>query len=116
DAPPPTTGAKVTLIMQTAPAAKELPQLFVSPKSALAETPDMLSGPLPVFWSATSCAGLVVPTNWASKVSLDGARLTTGPGGVPVPESGTLCGLPEALSVMVSVPVRDPMAEGANVT
>src|SRR5439155_5880093 len=54
----------------------------------------------------------VVPTNCAPKPQPDGERLTT----VPVPESDTLCGLPEALSVMVSVPVRDPMAEGINVT
>jgi hypothetical protein len=34
----------------------------------------------------------------------------------PVPVSGTVCGLPPALSVIVSVPVRAPSAVGANVT
>src|SRR6267378_6356778 len=34
----------------------------------------------------------------------------------PVPVNGTVCGLPPALSVIVSVPVRAPTAVGANVT
>src|SRR6267143_1582181 len=34
----------------------------------------------------------------------------------PVPVNGTVCGLPPALSVIVSVPVRAPNAVGANVT
>ena len=35
---------------------------------------------------------------------------------IPVPESFTDCGLPLALSVMESVPVRVPVAVGVNVT
>src|SRR5205823_1091657 len=35
---------------------------------------------------------------------------------VPVPESATVCGLPGALSVIVSVPMREPSAVGVNVT
>ncbi len=34
----------------------------------------------------------------------------------PVPESGTLCGLPGDVSVMTSVPMRVPPAVGVNVT
>src|SRR5260370_644646 len=37
-------------------------------------------------------------------------------GFVPVPVSGTVCGLPVALSVMVNVPARAPVAVGVNVT
>jgi hypothetical protein len=37
-------------------------------------------------------------------------------GGTPLPVSVTVCGLPEALSVSVSVPVRAPLAVGVNVT
>src|SRR5258708_677616 len=37
-------------------------------------------------------------------------------GGVVVPVSDTLCGLPVALSVMVKVPMRVPAAVGVNVT
>src|SRR5437016_3476869 len=46
-------GVKVTLIVQDAPAATELPQLFVSAKSALLAPvmamPDIASGAFPVF-------------------------------------------------------------------
>ena len=34
----------------------------------------------------------------------------------PLPVNGTVCGLPPALSVIVSVPARAPSAVGANVT
>ena len=34
----------------------------------------------------------------------------------PVPLSGTVCGLPAALSVRVRVPVRTPAADGVKVT
>jgi hypothetical protein len=37
-------------------------------------------------------------------------------GGVVVPVSGTVCGLPAALSMMVKVPMRVPAAVGVNVT
>ena len=42
----------------------------------------------------------------------DGASVTV----EPVPVSDTVCGDPLALSVMVSVPVRDPPAVGVKVT
>src|SRR5436309_543626 len=43
-------------------------------------------------------------------------RLAAGVGAaVPAPESVTLCGLPAALSVMVTAPVRGPVAVGVNV-
>jgi hypothetical protein len=35
---------------------------------------------------------------------------------LPVPERPTVCGLPLALSVMLSAAVRAPLAEGVNVT
>ena len=34
----------------------------------------------------------------------------------PVPERETLCGLPVALSLMLSVPLRTPLAVGAKIT
>jgi hypothetical protein len=35
---------------------------------------------------------------------------------VPVPVSGTVCGLPAALSLMLSEPVRVPVAVGVKLT
>jgi len=63
--------------------------------------------------SATLCllarvntfARLVVPTFVAGNVLLPGVNVACA---IPVPVSDTVCGLPEALSVMVKVPVRTP--------
>src|SRR5260370_741630 len=59
---PEAVGVKVTLMLQLAPAATELPQVLVSAKSPLAEMLVRLSEALPVFESVTDCAALVVPT------------------------------------------------------
>src|SRR5712691_12342229 len=53
-------------------------------------------------------------TDWpALTVAVEGAVTVKSQ---PVPVNGTVCGLPAALSVIVSVPVRAPTAVGANVT
>ena len=52
-------------------------------------------------------------TCWLPKLRLAGERLITGV--VPVPVNDTNCGLPVALSVMVSVAERLPVADGVNV-
>ena len=70
----------------------------------------------PVLVSVTVCAALVVPTVWLVKVSDVTERLAVVVGAVPVPVRLTVCGLPEALSVMLKVPVRVPDAVGVNVT
>ncbi len=70
----------------------------------------------PVLVSVTVCAALVVPTVWLAKVSEVTERLAVVVGAVPVPVRLTVCGLPEALSVMLKVPVRVPDAVGVNVT
>jgi hypothetical protein len=57
-------------------------------------------------------AALVAFTNWLPKASDDGDRPT---GVTPVPLSCALCGLFEALSLTVSVPVRTPSAVGVKV-
>src|SRR6185369_13215171 len=49
-----------------------------------------------------------------AKVSDDGLVLRTGPGATPVPDSGTLLAIPDA--VMARFPVRVPVAVGAKVT
>ncbi len=74
----------------------------------------MLRATLPVFVSVTFCAALVVPTSWLAKVRLAADRLTTG--AVPVPVRLMVCGLPAALSVMLTEAVRVPVAVGVKVT
>ncbi len=77
----------------------------------------MVSVAVPLLVSVTVCAALVVPTCWLLKVRLVLERVTAGAvGATPVPVRLTLCGLPAALSVIDSVPVRVPVAVGVKVT
>ena len=74
----------------------------------------MLKLALPVLLRVTLCAALVVPTDRLLKVRLVGERLTTEV--VPVPVRFTVCGLPVALSVILTEAVRLPAAVGVNLT
>ena len=58
-------------------------------------------------------AALLAFTNWLPKARDDGDRPT---GVTPVPLSCAVCGVFEALSPTVSVPVRTPSAVGVKVT
>ena len=64
--------------------------------------------------SVTVCAALVAFRAVLEKVKLAGASATVAL--KPVPESATVCGLPAALSLIVSAPVRFPEAVGVKVT
>ena len=74
----------------------------------------MLKAAWPVLLRVTVCAVLVTSTAWLPKARLVGERLATA--AVPVPERLTICGLPLALSVMLTEAVRLPLAAGLNVT
>jgi hypothetical protein len=74
---------------------------------------EMVSGVLPRFVSVTVFRELL-PTSCAPKLSDVGERLTAVP--VPVPVRLTVCGLLAALSLIESVAVRLPVAEGVKVT
>ena len=76
---------------------------------------------LPELLRVTVCGVLVVPRDWLPKARLVGERPSTGAVGVaavsaPFPERLTVCGLPRALSVMLTEAVRLPLAEGVKVT
>src|SRR5947199_319858 len=78
--------------------------------------PLIASGALPVLERVTERAALVVLICWFPKARLVVERPAIGAGGaVPVPERLTPCGLPAALSVIVTVPGRAPVAVGVNV-
>ena len=77
----------------------------------------MPSAALPVLVSVTDCDPLVVFNVWLANVRLEPDRLTVGAATVvPVPLSVKECGLPAALSVMVTAADRAPVAVGLNVT
>ena len=113
---PVAVGLKVTLIVQLAPAARPVPQLFVWAKSPLfvpvIEIEFTGSDTAPQFVRVTTVAGLVVPTVRALK-AIDVLESDTA---VPVPVNVTTWGLPGSESVMISVPARANAAFGAKVT
>src|SRR5579863_4918975 len=119
---PVAVGLNVTLIEQVPLfAATELPQVFVCAKSPLfAPVTAMLvipSAALPVLVSVTDSDPLVEFNVWLPNVRLEPDRLTVGAATVvPVPLSVKVCGLPAALSVMVTAADRAPVAVGLNVT
>jgi hypothetical protein len=64
----------------------------------------MVRAALPLLVSVTVRAALVVLTCWFPKLKLVGLRLTTGADAVvPEPLNATDCGLPDALSVIVTL-------------
>jgi hypothetical protein len=69
-----------------------------------------------VFFTVTTLAALVVPIISAVNVSLVGVAVTTTVGALPVPVRFSVCGEFDAVSVIVSVPVRVPTLVGVNVT
>jgi hypothetical protein len=111
---PLTVGEKTTLTVQLAFTARLVPQLFVCEKSPVVLMLLMERAAVPVLLRVTLWAGLLVPTVLDPNVRLEVERVATGAN--PVPDRLALCGLPAALSVTVMVPVRVPVAAGANVT
>ena len=70
---------------------------------------------VPLF-TFTACGVLLLPTFCELNVKLVGVTVNCGELEAPVPVSDTFCGLLEAESVSVSVPVRVPPAVGVKVT
>ena len=115
---PTAEGVKVTRIVQLAPAAIELPQLFVCAK-LLAFAPEsvrlvMPNAALPGLFKTIICAGLAIPTGRLPNPRLVAERLADT--ATPVPETLTVCGLPLALSATLRVALLAPLAEGAKLT
>ena len=71
------------------------------------------SGAAPEFVNVMFWPVPVVPTSWLPNVRLPGLRVT--PGTVPVPLNATVCGAPGALSEMLRLAVRLPLAVGLKV-
>ena len=77
---PPTVGVKVTLIVQLAPLARLVPQVFFCAKFPLAVMLTMFKTALPVLLRVTFRGALVVLTIWLAKVKLVGENATAGVG------------------------------------
>ena len=74
--------------------------------------PVMVKAVLPTFVRVTVFGRLVVPSPVEPKLRLVDESLAV----VPNPLSATFCGLPEALSLMLSAAKRVPDAVGLNLT
>ena len=75
-------GVNVTEIVHIAPAARDVPQVFVSAKSVgfapPMEMPEMVSAALPVFDSVSICAAEVTPVFTLPKLSVVGESVAVG--------------------------------------
>lgn len=106
------SGVNVTVMVQLAPPARELPQLPpVTEKSALAVALSVIEVGWPLV--SVTVADDVDPTAALGSVRLVGLTVN---GASPVPVSLTSCGVVPALSLTVSAPVTAPSALGLNVT
>jgi hypothetical protein len=116
---PTAEGVNATPIVQSPPAATKLPQVSAMSAKSLALAPVtatlvMVNAALPPLVKVTVCAALVTLTDPFPKERLLGETLADAT--PPVPESPTVCGLPLALSAMLTEAARLPLAEGVNVT
>jgi hypothetical protein len=121
---PAAVGVNVILITHVAFGATAAPFVQVVPaataKSAalvpeIAAAAVMFKLALPVFLTVTACAVLVVLTVWLVNTRAEGVTIATGAVATPVPVRLMVCGLPVALSAIVSVADRAPEALGVNV-
>jgi NAD-dependent oxidoreductase involved in siderophore biosynthesis len=79
--------------------------------------PVMVKGAAPVFVKVEFCDALAVLSGTFAKVKVDGVKVTSGVvPGAPVPVRATVCGVPAALSAMLTLAVRVPVANGLKVT
>jgi hypothetical protein len=77
--------------------------------------PEILSVAVPKLVRVIGCVGLGVPTSCVAKVRLVDDRVAFGPETTPVPLKEIDCGLPAALSVMVTEALRGPIWVGVKV-
>lgn len=120
DRAPKTVGMKVTLTAQLLPAVRLAPQVFAEMVKSPGFAPPrvmlvIMTVAGPVFVSVTVCGVLGTPKPVLGNVRLVGLRLTAN-AGTPLPDSGALFGLLEALVVNVSAANRVPVVDGVNVT
>src|SRR3954471_24288959 len=100
---PAVVGVNRTVTAHEAPTAR-LEQVLVWLKSPVAVMPETVAVVVPELVSVNDCGAAEAPTTVAGKDRLVGFGLMIGPGATPVPDSGTVLVMPEA--VTVRFPVR----------
>jgi hypothetical protein len=112
---PVVVGAKVTVTVQLAPGARGNEHVLVWVKGPDTVTPEIVTFPLPVLVMVT-IPGWHFWFTWVSGKARELVESVICAPLIPVPLSATVCGLLAALSVMVTAPVRVPVAAGVKVT
>jgi len=112
-------GANVTLIVQLDPAGMLVGQLLVCVNSsplnpAAIATLLIVTVPVPVVDKVTVLGGLLVPGGWKPKFKKAGESITELV--LPVPLSGTVCGVPAALSATDTAALSVSPVLGVNLT
>jgi hypothetical protein len=87
-------------------------QSSTSEKSPLAAMLEIVRAVVPLFVTVTACGALATPTCWNPNARLDVDSVTV----EVLPDKFTTCGLPGALSAIVSDALRSPVSEGVNDT
>jgi hypothetical protein len=113
---PVAVGVNVTAMLHVSPAGSVEAHVLVSAKSPEAAMLEIAKAAVPEFFRVIDCAALATPSAWLPNSSCAGVTDMPGAGITPVPVSATACGLPLALSLIVSVPVREPAAVGVKMT
>jgi len=119
---PVAAGLNSTETVQVAAAASVVPHVVADLRKELASVPVMVSDvsvrvAVPEFLTVTTCAAVVEPTVVEAKVRLVGDNVTAGAAAAaPVPVRAAVCGEPVALSAIVRLAVRVPVAAGLNST
>jgi hypothetical protein len=117
EAAPLTVGAKVTLTVHEAPAARVLPQVVVCANGALVAIEEIDAVAVPVLEIVTVWAALVVPSAWVAKDTEVGDAVRVAlPGAIPVPVKATVSELLVALLATVKLPESLPAEVGVKVT
>jgi hypothetical protein len=107
-------GLNVTVIVHDDPAATPPVQLLVCEKSPVTVIALTVNVAVPGLLTVMGFVELLLPTNTPVKLRLAGP--TVAAAATPVPLKGTVCGLPVALSLILSEDDRLPVFPGVNVT
>src|ERR1700683_301691 len=101
-------GVKITLMVQVAPASRDIPQLFVSAKSLLLDPVIVMlvifSAEVAEFVTVVDSAALGVPTASSSKVNCLGVNMTVNE--PPIPPSGDLEGRSRMSGLFILRPLK----------
>ena len=117
---PAAVGLKTIDAVQFAEAARLVSHVLVEIVKSAAFVPEIailliVTAEVRPLLKVADCAALLDPTPVLANVSVAGLAATLPLAAVPVPDKATVCGLPVAESLKLSVAVRPPVVVGAKI-